>query len=687
MKVPVVWLREYLETPLNDEQLADALTMAGLEVEESTPGELGSVYHTKVTPNRGDWMSIIGVAREASAALDRPLRWNAPPLPDESNDTGRWAGVRLESPSLCPRYAAKVIRNVRHGASPAWMQKKLTDAGMRPVNVIVDITNYVMLELGQPLHAFDYDTLPDGKIVVRPAQPGEAITTLDGVTRKLTPEMLTICDQEKPVAIAGIMGGADTEVTSKTKHVFLESAHFDAGTVRRTAKALGLSTEASYRYERYVDPELVPVALERACELLADLAHGEVVLGRIDIYPRPIAPKTVSVRPARVNAILGTTLSEEAVAYNLRRLGLTVDASGEPFQVIVPTFRPDLVKEIDLIEEVGRMIGYQTLPETLPPARGVVGSDAPYGRFGDLLRSLLSGLGVQEALTHSLAATSPFDDPVMADKRITIRQALSAELSGLRTALVPNLLESLTRNLRRRETDVRLFEIGKVFTKGVSEGDYVETRHVAVVLTGRAVPRAWDVSHSPPVDFFMAKGLIENIAAQLHLPVVTFAPIQRPQMHSGRTASVTIAGKTLGYVAEVDPEAAKTVLDAPASTGRIAVFELDADALLSLVPDTLRYQHLPRYPSVARDVAVIVGTDVAYALIEDTARAAADPALLQDVTLQSIYTGDKVAAGKKSIAVRLAFRAADRTLTDAEVDAEIESVRTLLAQRAGATER
>ncbi len=674
MKLPVEWLREYVATPLTNDALADRLTMAGLEVEETTASDDGPVFHTKVTPNRGDWLSVLGTAREAAAALDVPLRAQPQPLPDENADIRRWVGVRVEEPAFCPRFTGKLIRNVVFKPSPDWMQRRLSAAGMRPVNVVVDITNYVMLEMGQPLHAYDYATLPEGRIIVRAAQGGETLKTLDGVDRAPAPGTLLICDRDKPIGLAGIMGGADTEVSETTKHVFLESAHFEPGVIRRASKALGLSTEASYRFERFVDPELAPLALERACDLLAELADGEVVLGRVDLQPIPFMPRTLALRPARANAILGTALDDAILAGSLRRLGLAVDVTREPWDVTAPTFRPDLVQEIDLVEEVGRVVGYATLPETLPPARGGGGGDAPEGRLAGRLRTILIGLGLSEALTHSLAAPSAFDDPQEAARRVTIRQALSAELSGLRQSLVPHLLDVLARNLRQRQTDVRVFETGKVFARGETEGEYGETRRVAAALAG------------PSVDFFAAKGLVEAVAKALAIPV-TFAVETSPQMHPGRCASVSISGHPIGYVAEVDPDAVAAHLDAPASAGRVAVFELDADALLPFLDAPHRFHDLPRFPATSRDLAVVVDARAAYARLESAAREAADPALLEGIGLQSVYTGERVATGKKSVTLRLTFRATDRTLTDAEVEAQMLLVSQALVERVGAERR
>ena len=675
MKLPIEWLREFVETPLDDDALAAALTMAGLEVEETTASEDGPVYHTKVTPNRGDWVSVLGTAREASAALDIPLSRQPAPLPDESADVTRWVGVRVEDPALCPRYTGKLVRNVVFRSSPSWMQARLVAAGMRPLNVVVDVTNYVMLEMGQPLHAFDYAALPEGQIVVRLAKDGETMTTLDGVERELSPEMLVIADRDKPVAVAGVMGGGETEVSETTKHIFLESAHFDPGTVRRTSKALGLTTEASYRYERFVDPALAPMALERACDLLAELADGEVVLGRIDLYPNPVQERVIALRPARTNAILGTQLDEATIAGSLRRLGLAVDVSTEPLTVTVPTFRPDLVKEIDLIEEVGRMVGYATLPETLPPARGTGGGDAPQGRLAAHLRELMIGLGLSEAMTHTLAPPSPFDDENTASGRVQIRQALSAELSGLRQSLIPNLLDALARNLRQRQADVRLFEVGKVFALGDKPGDYQEPRRVAAVLTGGAA------------DFFVVKGIVEALADALHLPPLLFTAAERSRMHPGRCALVTLSGQTLGFVAEADPDAIKDYLDVPTTVGRVAVLELDADVLLAYADPALRCTPLPRFPATSRDLAVVVDLKTPYGLIEAAAREAVDPMLTEAIALQSIYSGERIEDGKKSVALRFTFRAADRTLTDAEVDAEVAAAARLLGERMGAERR
>jgi len=688
MKLPVEWLREFVETPLSDQELADKLTMAGLEVEEITDSDDGPVFHTKVTPNRGDWLSIVGTAREAAAALDCPLNWQAPMLPEEDPDITRWAGVLVVDPRLCPRYAGKVIRNVNHAPTPDWMQKRLLAAGMRPIDIVVDITNYVMLELGQPLHAFNYDALPEGRVVVRPTTVGESIITLDGVERALPEGTLAICDKDKPVCVAGVMGNAETEVDQTTRHIFLEAAHFDPISIRRTSKLLGLTTEASYRFERTVDPNLVPIALERAADLFADLAGGEVVLGRIDLYPQPILPKEIALRPSRVNAILGTDHSNEVISHSLERLGLKVAEHDASYQVTVPTYRSDLVKEIDLIEEVARMVGYENLPETLPVGPGAGAGDEPWGIFAENLRDALTGLGLQEVFTHTLAASSPFDDPKSQAQRVTIRQALSAELSGLRVTLLPNVLDVVAFNLRQRQGDVRVFEVGKTFRLSSDVvAPYLERRHIAVALTGRETPRDWASGDQGAVSYYTAKGIVDGLLAELRLPKAEYTPEVVHGMHPGRGAAIMIDGQRIGYVAELDPDAVKRDLDVPASVGRIAVFELDAEALLALAVDNRRYHPLPKYPTVSRDLAIVVDKAALYGDIERIAKAVVDRTLLEELSVQSIYEGDRVAAGKKSVAIRLTFRAADRTLTDAEVDAQMNAVENSLINQVGASKR
>lgn len=677
MKVPVEWLRDFVEIgDIPDDDLARALTMAGLEVEEIHLSPDGAVLETKVTPNRGDWLSVAGVARELSAVLGRSLLHEPQTLPLGAGDTPKFANVTVEAPDLCPRYCAKVIHWVRHASSPDYIQRRLAACGMRPINAVVDITNYVMLELGQPLHAFDYDQIPEGRIVVRTAKEGEELSTLDGVERKLDPAVLVIADRSHAIALAGIMGGGATEVSEKTKNILLESAHFNPQVVRRAAKALGISTEASYRFERYVDPELAPLALERAADLMAQYAGGQPVTGRIDTAKEPIATVTISLRPERVRQVLGMPLSDGEIVSALARLSIKPAPTGAgTLQAAIPPSRPDIVREIDVIEEIGRIVGYENLPETLPPARGQGGAVNDTAKFASRVRQILIAEGMTEAYNHALAAPSEFDDPKLAPYRAQIRLALSAELSGLRLSLLPHLLDNLALNLRHREPDVRLFEVGKVY-RALGKGDYREPYRVGGVLTGEGV------------DYFTAKGVVENLLAALHIEGASFAPAERHAMHPGRTAEIGVGGKTLGFVAELDPDAVKEHLDVPASTGRIACFELDGDLLRELAREagTKPYQPPARFPSVTRDLAMLYDRETPYAQIEATVKASAGD-LLESVSLLSVYTGERVAVNRKSVAIRLVLRAPDRTLTDADADSVLAAVQSALAEQLGAEMR
>jgi len=678
MKLPVSWLREFVETSLDETALDDRLTMAGLEVEETHPSAIGSVYHTKVTPNRGDWMSVLGTAREASAALNCPLTWTAPAVQSSIGAAALPISIDIQNSTLCPRYAGQLLGSVQIVDSPAWIADRLTAAGMRPLNIVVDVTNYVMIELGQPLHAFDYDKIPNGKVVVRETLEGEVIETLDGTQRPLPAGTLAICDSTRPIAVAGVMGGANSEVTESTKTILLESAHFDPGTVRRASKALGLSTDASYRFERHVDPALPLIALARAVELLKEFAGAVPLSDPLDVYPVPIEPHTIELYPDKVNKILGTDVSHAVTIEALERLGLTVDGSSEPYKVTVPTFRPDLRLPIDLVEEVGRIIGYENLPETIPGRPGTPATDGPEAAYGTRVRRALAALGLQEVSTFTLAAPSAFDDAAEAEKRVTIRQALSAELSGLRQILLPNVLDVLARNVRHRQTRIALFEVGKVFFR-VGEG-YGEGRKVAAAITG-------DQGTGQAADFYTAKGIVEQMLASLNFKTVEFVAAQRPHMHPGRTANVLVDGVVAGYLAELNPKTVKDSLDVQAGLGRIAVFELDIELLRSLEPDLARFKHLPRFPSVARDIAIVVALDVPYASITNAVRSASTSGLLTEISLQSVYTGERMASDKKSVALRLVFQAEDRTLTDAEVDSELASIWTALTQQVGAEQR
>jgi phenylalanyl-tRNA synthetase beta chain len=686
MRIPVSWLRDHIDVPEDPADLAefaDALTMAGLEVEEILDTPEGPTFYTKITPNRGDWASVYGVAREASAVFPES-RLKPLPVAQTTTMAADLVSVTIEEPIRCPRYTATIVRGVRIGPTPAWMQQRLAAAlgdRYRPINNVADITNYVMLDLGQPLHAFDLATLHGGAIVVRGARAGETLRTLDGVDRALTPGVLAICDADRPIAIAGVMGGMDTEITKTTVDVLIEAAHFDPLTVRASARAIGLTSEASYRFERFVDPDLAPIAADRAARLIAEIAGGEVVPGRVDAYPGRTPPRRVMARVDRIRKLLGADVDRDIIIAGLERLGLSVERSAGALDCLIPSWRPDLTIEDDIAEEVGRIsLGYAHLPEKLPPVRSGGGKDSPRGRFQTAVRETLLRAGLQDALTHSLVAPSPLATPDETAHRVIIRSALSPELSTLRTSLIPNLLGIAARAHSSGVRDIAVFEVGPVYRRE-DDGSYLEPLRVAAVFAGSAMPAAWSVKPDAlPMDFYFAKGVGEELLTAFGVRDLIFQPTEHPITHPGRTASVSANGVTLGIVAELS----ETVAEAHDLPRRTCILDLDADALHALAGEIrARYTHLPRYPVVVRDVAPIFDQATPYADVARVAEPAAGP-LLESLRLADVYQGANLGANRKSLTLRFTFRAHDRTLRDAEVDAALAAVRAALESEAGA---
>lgn len=674
MRIPIGWLKEYVEVQASPEELAHRLTMAGLEVEAIEQGDGEPVLNVKVTPNRGDCLSIVGVAREVAALYGLPLRHPMPAARStEPGHAAQFARVEIVDVDLCPRYAARIVQDIRVAPSPAWIQQRLLDAGMRPINNVVDVTNYVMLELGQPLHAFDLDLLPQGQIVVRRARPGEHIVTLDGVERELQPEMLAICDSTHPVAIAGVMGGSETEVTDGTRRVLLESAHFHPTSIRRTSQRLQLSTEASYRFERVVDPGGVVAALDRACELLEQIGAGVPLPGVVDVYPHPEDERTVTLRPERCNLLLGLQLDADTMVDCLRRLQLPAELRDGTILVRVPTFRPDLRIEEDLAEEVGRVYGYENIPERLPFGHTHRGGESPNTRLARPLQEAFVRAGLVEVHTHTLRAPGPLDDPHR--RAVRVRNAASEELSSLRNSLLPSMMDVVLHNLARRQTEIFLFEVGAVFTQ-LPDGDYEERLKAGFILTGSMFPPSWDARY-PAADFFTAKGVVQELLEAVGIVTAHYVPLSDPRFHPGRSARVLVEEREVGIFGELHPEVLE-LLDISRRT--ILAGEFDVEALWSFAPARTRYEPLPRYPAVLRDIAVVAPEEMPYQQVENTVREAGG-ALLESVKLFDVYRGEHIPAGSRSLALSLTFRSAERTLTDAEVDEVVAGIVRALEQQ------
>ncbi len=637
------------------------------------------VLEVAVTPNRPDCLSVLGLAREVAALLRLPLRHPDIDFPEAPERAAALTRVTILDPLHCPRYAARLLDGLTVAPSPFWLRRRLGAAGLRAINNLVDVTNYVLLELGQPLHAFDFDRLAGGEIVVRLPKPGEqTFTTLDGQERQLTPDTLLICDRDKPVALAGVMGGLFSEVTADTRRVLLESAYFNPPTIRRTSKRLGLNTEASYRFERGVDPDGVIRALERAAQLMAQLGGGRVLAGRLDEYPTPVPRPRLNLRLSRTNRILGTALTQEQVQELLSALHLPALAlDGENLVVQVPSHRGDLEREIDLIEEVARLGGYDNIPVTLPGAAAAVPPAPAAVRVRHEVRRLLVGLGFSEAVTYSFQSDRLFS--LLEEEALPLRLAnpLSEEQALMRTSLLPGLLEAVKKNVQRQAPSIRLFEIAPSFHPEPGQELPRETTQVAGVMYGLRAEASW-LAGEAPLDFFDLKGVVETLLAGLAAPDLAFVPGNLPPYL--RSGARSFSGETeLGFLGEVAP----TVTDRLDLEGPVFVFQLDLAALAAAAQPFPLYTPLPKYPAVYRDVALVVDQEVPAAAVTQALYHLGQP-WLEEARLFDVYTGEQIPAGKRSLAFHLTYRDARRTLTDEAVDRHHQKLVAALARELGA---
>jgi phenylalanyl-tRNA synthetase beta chain len=637
------------------------------------------VLELDVTPNLARCLSLIGVAREVAALTGHTVRLP----PHEAEATGEaiqgQVRVEIEDPKLSARYAAMLLKGVTIGPAPGWMQRRLTYAGMRPINNIVDVTNYVMLEWGQPLHAFDYDKLvkrAGGKapvITVRPARAGEVLTTLDNVKRELTPDMLVIADTAGPVALAGVMGGAETEVTPRTKNVLLESANFHFVSIRRTMKTLNLPSEASIRFSKGIHPELVRPAAERAAELMRQHAGAKVCRGIVDTYPAPPPPQVILLTMAEVRRVLGLDMPIEEAARILEALEFRVEREGpEALRATVPPHRLDVqAGAADLIEDLVRIHGYDRLPATLLadqlPRQH---ANVPLA-FEEHVRDVLVSTGLQEVITYALTTPqreAPLGLPEA--EYVTLLNPVSQDRVVMRHSVLAGVLEVARENLKHT-ADVRLFELGPVYLPRAGEKLPDEPRRLALVLTGRRRAEFWEDSSTgaangapQALDFFDLKGVVEALAADLHLPAVSYRPSQAKYLHPGRAAELVVAGKVVGHFGQMHPRVAEAY---ELGERDVLAGELDVEALQAAVPARYTYTPIPRFPAALRDIALVVEEAVTAERLEAEIRAAGDD-LLRGVRLFDLYRGSSIPPGTKSLAYALTYQAEDRTLTDKEVD-------------------
>jgi phenylalanyl-tRNA synthetase beta chain len=704
VKIPLSWLREFVKVPGTAVEIGTAMSTRGFAVEGigSTP-EGDQVIDFEVTANRPDCLSVAGMAREIAAAYGlqvlRPavrsagreaLTPSAVPV-DSPVEAAQPAGlyllslkpvnggdidITIEDSALCPRYAGAVA-DVTVRDSPAWLQARLRAAGVRPISNIVDVTNYVLIELGQPMHAFDHARLAGGQIRVRTAVRGERIRTIDGQIRDLAPDMLVIADADRPAAVAGVMGGADSEVTGVTSTILLESAYFSPLSVRRTSRRLGLKTEASTRFERGADPRVAVTALERACELLehigAGLARGTVV----DRTASRIEPRQIRLRRARVSGLLGLEIADAATRHILEGLGFALRDAADGWDVIVPTRRVDILREVDLIEEVARHHGFDRIPALFPPLASPPAAVDPRILEARTLRTTLTGAGFSEAATFGFISGPSAARFAAEDAVVPIANPLSETFAVLRPSLLPGLLDALAYNRRREQHDVRLFEIGSRFSKPAGE-----RRALALAWTGQADRDHWS-SRARAVDLFDVMGVVERVADALTLETHT-QPAREPWLLPGRSASISSGDQVVGWLGQLLPDIAEhhgLPADDPVY---IAEIDLDAEALRARTP--FRMHALPRYPSVTRDLSIVVDDALQAEAVRQTIRSAAPPTLIR-VHEFDRYQGKGIPDGQVSLSLRLVFRSPDRTLTDAEVQQAMDAVIAALRQRHSAVQR
>ena len=641
------------------------------------------VLELEITPNRPDCLSMIGVAREIGVTTGNPLRLPKVNVPSGTTDIHNLTSVTIEAPDLCPRYAARVIQGVKIAPSPAWLQRRLEAIGVGTINNIVDITNYVLMEYGHPLHAFDYHQLTENRIVVRRAKPGEKLKTIDAEEQELTPDMLVIADAENPVALAGVMGGFDSEITDQTVDVLLESAYFHPPSIRKTSKALGMHTEASHRFERGADPEGVIPALNRAAHLITEIAGGEICSGIVDVYPGKREAINIKLRPERANFVLGTEIDADEMRNILTRLGFAVS---DTFEVTAPTFRPDVGQEVDLIEEIARVYGFGNIPTTLPRGDIPIPKVDLKENLREHVKTYLLQYGMMEAMNYAFYHPNVFDrirlastDPLR--QAVQIANPLSEDQSIMRTTLIPSLLANAQHNRNHQINDVQFFECSKVFIPSETDEYPNEPERVAGIIAGNLGAGVYG-DPLRPADFFDIKGVVEGMLDQCGSSDYTITHTDHPAFHPGRRAEIRIEDKALCVFGEAHPEALGNY-DLP---HKAYLFELDFDRLVNVVEPMKQFEPIPIYPSVNRDLAIVLDADTPASHPTEIIKAAGGE-LVSALHLFDVYTGEQVPEGKKSLAFAIEYRSTTETLTDEIVDRVHGGILEQLERELGATLR
>ncbi|MFO8010347.1 MAG: phenylalanine--tRNA ligase subunit beta [Dehalococcoidia bacterium] len=641
-----------------------------------------TVFDITVTPNRPDCLNMIGIARETAALTRTGIHLPKVDYHELDTSTDEILSIEILDPDLCPRYCGAVIRDVKTGPSPSWMQERLRAAGMRPINNIVDITNFVMLEYGQPLHAFDYDKIDGGRIIVRRGSEGERMFTLDGEERQLTSDMLLICDATHPVAIAGVMGGEESEVTERTSNILLESANFNNVSIRHTSRRLGLVSEASSRFDKGLSRELPLPAARRAIGLMVELAGGKATRGIVDAYPAPWQQISIPLSEEKAGKILGIDFGMKRIKEALEALGFDCDEK-EPGELLVtvPYWRTDVKMAEDLVEEVARIIGYEEIPTTMLSTEIPHHEPAPLSRLRERIRDILVGCGMQETINYSLTSREMLDKVRYQGQHGTpIRMAnpLSREQEVLRTSLRGGLLNTFASNARHYEKGIMIFEIGNIYLP--REGDLPDERETLCgLLGGPLFGQSW-TGDQGVLDFFYGKGIVETMLDHLGCEA-EFEPSEDALLFPGKTAKIIVSGDEVGVIGEVHPD---VISDFDISSETVCLFEFDMNRLLNTTEKEFQYNPIPRFPSIDRDLALILDLNVPARQVKDIILSFPE---VREAVLFDVYQGKQIPTGKKSLAFALRYQSMERTLTDSEVDRIQRNILTRLEQEVGAVLR
>ncbi len=628
----------------------------GMPIQDAI-GYNDTIIDFKTYANRPDMLSVIGLSREASATFDTPFTEPDYSYSEDEKVSSDFVSVEIKDTDLCPRYIGKIVYDIKIEPSPRWMQKLLTAAGVRPINNIVDITNFVMLEMGQPMHAFDFKYVKDGSIIVRRAKEGEEITTLDGKEYKLSTDNLCICDSEKPIALAGVMGGENSMVYPDTNVILFESANFNPYNVRRTSRTLGLRTESSSRYEKGIDPAACERGLNRAMHLVELLGAGKIAKGMVDACYAELDERVIEVSPKRINALLEQNITPQEMVDILAKLFISGEVKGDMLSLKIPTYRPDLLNDADIAEEVMRIYGYDKIPSTLPKNMTGGGGYSDFQKKYKTIRDMMVAMGMFQAMSYSFMSPSDyvklgFDEEDSCKNSIVISNPLGEDYSVMRKTLIPSLLTSVANNKNHNISDVKLFEMSRTFIPQEDENSLPEEMNVI----GAAINAKYE-------DFFTLKGRIDEIFDKFNIRSVKYTVGNLPYLHPGRSAFITCGETNLGYIGEIHPDTA----EAYDISGRTVVCELDINAVINAGNDDVKVKDIPKYPAVQRDLAVVMDrSQQAGPLIGEIKNVGG--VLLESCEIFDIYEGAQLGENKKSVAFSLAFRAEDRTLVDEDIN-------------------